>query len=380
MKIGINLMGFVPGHGGGKDQVGLNLLQGFREAGVARDLHIYCMDDVSESIQVQIPEAKFTVFPGKYAQSEFKRSVYVLWTNTFAFREKARRDQLDLMFFESSNTGLFHVGSIPNVVLPHDIKAVSHRVLGKTKIPLYKHLIYRFLYWCDFRSNDAVIALCHFDEEQIHRFYPFTKTKTRIINNPIQVDSTLAIETVGQDYITAINLQFHHKNILTLIQAYESIMDDIPQKLVLVGNVPKRVQYIKDYVSSIPKLQERVLFTGFVSNQEKDEILRKTSLYVNPTLYEGFGMTTIEAMIAQVPCLISDVAANREVTLGLCEYYTPADAPEVLARRILSCLVEAPSLDRRSEARSLLLNRYDYQSISHKYLDVFSQIIDKKGT
>lgn len=380
MKIGINLTGFLPGHGGGKDQVGYNLLEGFANRGFARDIHIYCLDDVVDQIRAKIPGAEFTTYPGRYADKDFLRSAYVLYINSFSFRKAVCRDKPDVLFFESSNTGLFRVGVIPSIVLPFDIKAVSHRVLGQTRTPLYKHLIYRFMYLRDFRTNDRIIAMCRFDESQIHTFYPFTKGKTSIIHCPIRIQSDEAffLPTVGTEYITAINLQFHHKNIITLLRAYESIMNAVPQNLMLIGNVPQRVEYLREYVRERPAMRDRVVFAGFVPSEEKDDILRRTALYVNPTLYEGFGMTAVEAMIAGVPCLISDVAANREVTLGRATYYEPADSPDALAKKILEQLENQPSKPFREESRRLLIEKYHYQRIADEYLQIFASVANER--
>ena len=50
-------------------------------------------------------------------------------------------------------------------------------------------------------------------------------------------------------------------------------------------------------------------------------------------------MTAVEAMLAEVPTLTSNVSAIPEVTMGLCAYYQPADSVEALAAAMLSILL-----------------------------------------
>lgn len=69
-------------------------------------------------------------------------------------------------------------------------------------------------------------------------------------------------------------------------------------------------------------------------------------LYINPSLFEGFGMTAVEAMILKVPTLLSRVSANYEVTKGLCHYYEPADDVEALAAAILDFLKNRKTVRR----------------------------------
>ena len=104
--------------------------------------------------------------------------------------------------------------------------------------------------------------------------------------------------------IVAINLQFHHKNVITLIKAFELIKDKTECNLVFIGNVPDRVKYLKEYVTS-HNLDDRIIFKGFVEDEERNYLLENCRLYVNPTLYEGFGMTAVEAIILGVPTLVS---------------------------------------------------------------------------
>ena len=105
----------------------------------------------------------------------------------------------------------------------------------------------------------------------------------------------------------------------------------------MVGDVPERVSFLKEYVIK-NNLQKRVKFTGFLSDSERISLLQKSRLYVNPTLYEGFGMTAVEAMILGVPVLVSKIETNYEVTLGMCEYYEPAEDSDILAAKILECM------------------------------------------
>ena len=175
----------------------------------------------------------------------------------------------------------------------------------------------------------------------------------------------------------ALNLQFHHKNIITLIKAFERIKDQCTYNLILIGSVPERVSYLKDYVKE-HKLEERVNFTGFVSDEVRDQLFLGCSLYVNPTLYEGFGMTAVEAMILKIPTLISKIPTNYEITKGLCEYYYPPEDDEVLADRILHCISQEYSIEKYNQISEKMLEAYNYKVISKKYFEFFTEVMKKR--
>lgn len=176
-------------------------------------------------------------------------------------------------------------------------------------------------------------------------------------------------------YICALNIQFHHKNIITLIKAFELIKDEIPHNLLLIGKVPERVKYLVDYVDK-NHLNDRIHFTGFIDDEEMYYFLANCSLYVNPSLYEGFGMTAIEAMIFEVPVLVSKIPANYEVTQGLGYYYEPADDSHKLADAIKNCLENPPSQDELHSIKAQMNQTYNYKIIAQQYYDFFSSLMN----
>ena len=108
---------------------------------------------------------------------------------------------------------------------------------------------------------------------------------------------------ITNPYILYIGTLQPRKNIERLIDAYTLIKQN-PHfnqlKLVLVG---KKGWLYEDMFKKVKqlKLYDDVIFTGFVSDFEKYELLRNASVYVLPSLYEGFGLPVLEAMSVGTP-------------------------------------------------------------------------------
>jgi len=180
-------------------------------------------------------------------------------------------------------------------------------------------------------------------------------------------------ENTGSEYITAINIQHPHKNPVTLVRAFALIKDQIPEnvKLLFIGNN----LLIKDgLIKEIERLNisDRVIFSGFVSESQKEELLDKTRLFVNPSLFEGFGMAAIEVMAMGIPCLVADNTAQRESTLGLCRYYAPATDEKALAYEILEEFNKPTDLNKRKEISEIVRKEYDYVKIAKEYWDLLN--------
>ena len=374
-KIALNYIYLSQKHAGGKDQVGLNLLKGFAETGQSGQFFVICFSYSEEVLRRLAPEMEIVSLPGGKAGNELVRMAKICWANTFRIPRILRRKKAAAVFHVSCNNGLRSM-PVPAAVLPHDIKAVAHRVLANVKIPWYKYWLYRILYRLDFAHADRILSISQVDQEEIGRFYPRYRRKIHKIYNPVDCPIPEQ-EPEERKNIHALNLQFHHKNILTLIRAFEKIQDQTDADLILMGSVPDRVRYLKDYVRQ-HRLEGRVHFTGFLPEEQVERQMTESRLYVNPTLYEGFGMTAVEAIIRRVPTLLSGIPTNREITRGLCRYYEPPEDADALAQALLDCLEHPPGAEERARASRILYEAYDYRGISREYGAFLRQLGEKK--
>lgn len=372
-RICLNYLYLSRNHAGGKDQVGLNLIKGFQDIGVAKNIQVICYDYSVNKIKELSPDCKIVAIKSHNSKKEVFRLLDLLFKNTFIVPKIISSTRSDVLFHLSCMNGLCRL-PCKVVTIPHDIKAVSHRKLANVVTPFYKYLIYKFIYYLDFSFSDAIIAISNTDKKEISKHYPRFSSKIHRIYNPIMTDCYECQSKVKKEnQIIAINLQFHHKNIITLLKAFNIIKDSIPYQLVLVGGIPDRVKYLKEYVED-NGLNDRVKFTGFLSDDEMVEQLEKSRLYVNPSLYEGFGMTAIEAMLRKVPTLVADIPTNREVTKGLANYYFPPENEQSLSAMILKTLSFPSSEARLEEISNTLKSAYNYKTISQEYYDYFNKI------
>jgi glycosyltransferase involved in cell wall biosynthesis len=118
------------------------------------------------------------------------------------------------------------------------------------------------------------------------------------------------------------------------------------------------------------KLEEHVKIAGFVSDQELGALYRDASVFVLPTLFEGFGMPAIESLASGTPTLVSDLPVFREVTLGAVHYLPDPRNPDAVCEAIDQLLTVGdegrPSQATVAEVRRL----FAPATIARQYLDV----------
>jgi alpha-1,3-rhamnosyl/mannosyltransferase len=117
-----------------------------------------------------------------------------------------------------------------------------------------------------------------------------------------------------------------------------------------------------------------VEFTGYVSDERLDALIRGASLLVHPSLYEGFGLVVLEAMARGTPVLAARATALPETGGDAAAYFEPAD-PDGLHRALGELLADDGARDelvRRGLARAA---DYSWERTAHETAAVYRELL-----
>lgn len=118
---------------------------------------------------------------------------------------------------------------------------------------------------------------------------------------------------IGGDYLLYLGTLQPKKNLVRLVQSLNILISRYPSiTLVIAG---KKGWLYEEIFSEVKKLglEEKVVFTGFVSEEEKPHLLKEAKVFLFPSLYEGFGIPVLEAMSMGVPVVTSKEGSLPEV-------------------------------------------------------------------
>jgi len=106
-----------------------------------------------------------------------------------------------------------------------------------------------------------------------------------------------------------------HKGLDCLLDAFHQARNEgLPHKLVIIGSKEKFRTSDNMILRKIEEIgNDAVFFTGFVSDEKLMEYLSTAALLVQPSLYEGFCLPPLEAMVLGTHALISDIPVLKEV-------------------------------------------------------------------
>lgn len=142
---------------------------------------------------------------------------------------------------------------------------------------------------------------------------------------------------IKKKYIYFIGNLEPRKNLKTLIQAYQLLPQNIKDmySLVLAGGKGWKTEETQKALDKAVKSGEDITHIGFIDQIDSPALFQGASLFVMPSLYEGFGMPVLEAMASGTPVVASDIPVLHEVGENYATYanpYTPqsfADAIQI---------------------------------------------------
>ncbi len=250
------------------------------------------------------------------------------------------RERLDLVHFPHWNVPFFC--RTPFVVTIHDLilldKTTSATVATTLPHPLYllKHLGYRRVLSHALFKSRAIIAPSEFTRSRILSHFPhLSKEKIRVIHEgsaelprPDQADETFALHA---PYFLYVGNAFPHKNLESLLHAFSFFHKSHPEvNLVLVGRDSVFYERLKKELNEIDVPREAVVFPGFVPDDALANLYKNATLYVFPSMHEGFGLPPLEAMAHGVPVAASKTSSLPEILGDAAHYFDPDDIEDMV--------------------------------------------------
>lgn len=167
----------------------------------------------------------------------------------------------------------------------------------------------------------------------------------------------------------------YEKGIHILINAVPRVLSKVDAKFVIVGS-----GYMKEQLSTIVKsmgLEHKVLFEGFMDEENLLILQKVADVCVVPSLFEPFGIVALEAMAAKSPVVVSDTGGLSEIVnhdiSGVKVYPNNADS---LAWGITKILLNSDySKYLRENAYKIMLEKFDWGKIAQQTKQLYEFVI-----
>ncbi|MBI2578448.1 MAG: glycosyltransferase family 4 protein [Candidatus Aenigmarchaeota archaeon] len=158
------------------------------------------------------------------------------------------------------------------------------------------------------------------------------------------------------------------------LEAMPEILDKFPEaKAVFIGY--RQNKDLEDKCRNLG-IENNARFLGFLPEEAKIGALKSSDLFVFPTLYEGFGITLIEAMASGLPVVTTDVAGNKEIIGNRKNGFLvkPKDSKAV-AKACIELLESRKTAGRIRENNLKKAAQYDWKNVAKKYIEVYESVM-----
>lgn len=216
-----------------------------------------------------------------------------------------------------------HSKKTKQVKIIHDLMSFSEPYNYSLKQRLLHHYSA-----CSDKSADVIIAVSQTTKQAIHEILRIEYNKIYVIPNI----TDFYVNNNPKDYFLFIGDMRKTKNLNSLIYGFSKYLKTFNgrNKLIIAGNKKFEYNNIKRIVEK-EGIADKVIFKGYISEDEKKELFSNANAFVFLSDNEGFGIPLLEAAVNKIPVLCSDIPIFHEVLNEKYAIYTNNKSPSDIA-------------------------------------------------
>jgi glycosyltransferase involved in cell wall biosynthesis len=216
---------------------------------------------------------------------------------------------------------------------------------------------------------DRIIAVSRFTAGQVEKLLGVEASRIRVVHHGIQ---PLPVYPRTPDkMILHVGAIQERKNVSRLVQAFAAAPED--WQLVLAGSTGYGAAAILREIENSP-CRDRIIVSGYVSNDELARYYARASIFVFPSLDEGFGMPVLEAMRAGVAVIASDRAAIPEVCGEAAQLIDALDT-EALAQAIQLLATDKSKRTNLEELGKQRAEEFSWQRAADETWAIYNELL-----
>ncbi len=197
-----------------------------------------------------------------------------------------------------------------------------------------------------------------------------------IPNKSDKTDFLQAYSVEPGRYILAVARFVPEKGLHLLTEAFQKL-NEPGIKLVIAGDADHETTYSRELKSSIAN-DPRIVSTGYITGEPLNQVYSHAGLFVLPSFHEGLPIALLEAMSYDLPVLVSDIAANREVDLPEERFFKCGDVHDLQAK-LEALWDKGLTNEEQWHFQSLISEKYNWEKIASQTIEVYKQAIGQRG-
>lgn len=223
-----------------------------------------------------------------------------------------------------------------------------------------------------YNSQRDIMELLNVPEEDIEVIYNGKDENFRPLGSK-QINEVKEKYGLHFKFILSVGGLHPIKNIPRLLKAYHlARKDGLEHKLVMVGGAIDRAEEIFQIITNLG-LEDHVIFTGVVSNDDLVGLYNAADLFLYPCIYAGFGLPPLEAMACGTPVITSCSSSLPEIVGDAAKLINPYD-PEKLADAINMILSDDETIKTLTKKGLKRAEMFNWRKTAWETLKVYKDV------
>ncbi len=212
-------------------------------------------------------------------------------------------------------------------------------------------------------TKDDLVDICDYDKSLVQVIYEASPHNWKKIDDKDNMTTTRNKWQIPIDYILAVGTREPRKNLARLIESYDKL--DCKISLVIVG---------KSGWGEKVNANEKIILTGYISDEDLMTLWSGAKGFVYPSLYEGFGLPILQSFISEVPVLTSNNSSMKEIASDAAILVDPSSIDS-----IKDGLEELINLSKEKRERLVAAGlarakKFSWEDTANKTMKIYEQI------
>ncbi len=231
-------------------------------------------------------------------------------------------------------------------------------------------------------SEYSKTRLAHFTGIDPDKIIPIHLAPKKTAAKKTDPDFIPSFKTPTSKFILHVGVLEKRKNLVRLVEAFKLLRNEgfTGYSLVFVGQRSSKDEMdgSTELLAAIQRenLEDFVMMSGYASDDELAYFYKYASMYVFPSLYEGFGLPVLEAFYHQLPVLVADNTCLPEVGGDSVLCFDPLDTNDIFLK--MKLLIDHPDLrENLIKKGNERLKLFTWEKNAAELVEVFKRAVKK---
>lgn len=380
MRIGINTLFLIPGKVGGSEVYLRNLLCHLAKIDKQNEYILFTNKENFRTFQISQRNFREVPCPVK---ASF-RPARVLWEQ-FVLPLQIKKYNIEVLHSPGYTAPL--LASCCSIVTIHDMNYFYYPEDFSKSTTFFLRLLVPLAA----RRSDKIITVSRNSKKDIVQILEIPESKICVIYEagsshlsvPIAIENKVREKLkkrygIDKKFILTVSVSHPHKNLDRLIEAYDILCKryQIDCQLLIVGIKGRAQSGLVNWVKEM-SLEKRIIFTGWIANEDLSLLYSEAELMVFPSLFEGFGIPVLEAMAHGTPVVSSGAASLPEVVGDAALLVDPYDVEEIAEAmyRVVTEEDVRANLIKKGRQRA---GQFSWEKTARETLAVYKRVCKQK--